>query len=57
MDTGYYLFAGYAALWLIPTVFLLLLTRRLLSVDARLKALELKIEKINNSATSCRVRS
>jgi len=37
VDTSYYFFAGYAALWLIPTIFIVSMTKRLLQVDKSLK--------------------
>lgn len=37
MDTSYYLYAGYLAFWLIPTVFLFRLTRKLDRLDEQLK--------------------
>jgi len=44
METSHFLFAGYTALWIIPTTFLFILTRRLIAVDARLKKLAAKAE-------------
>lgn len=37
MNTDIYLFAGNVALWLIPTTYLFLLTRRLSDLERRLK--------------------
>ena len=37
MKTDIYLFAGYALLWVIPTFYLFLLTRKLADLERRLQ--------------------